>query len=152
MKKIFLLFTIIAISFACKKKSTLTINDPGTIKTTKSFIAQIQFTTDSLLTHYFTNSTSKGVIYITIDTVVRYNTGIQTSGAFFVGVPTDGDYNWSLYANQTSNDINKPFTYRINVKETIFRRSDSSVVYYYYSKIYTFHEGDNGIINFNTLP
>lgn len=156
MKKIFLLFTIIAISFACKKKSVEpTPEEP--VKTSKSFKARIEFTTDSLVgynyfTGYIGSTLYKDVVIIAIDTVPYYtaNYGIQANANHF----TNGNNNtFTSYftPNVTTTNLNKSFTYYINVYEKLYKIS-GGVAQYRYSKIYTFHEGDNGIINFNTLP
>lgn len=56
-----------------------------------------------------------------------------------------------LEKKRRKNNMSKPLTYYINAEETLHKVS-GGVAIYKYSKQYTFHEGDNGTINFNTLP
>ena len=161
MKQIILFIIIMAISFSCKKQSVEPEPEPEPIKTSKSFSVKITFTSDSLCDsfnpipgYYPSNGTNKHLIQVNIDTIPN-GVGIKNTGLYIAGngptititLQTTNGSPISI----SSNDLNKPFTYYINAKEQL-RNPDGSVKFFTYSKIYTFHEGDNGTINFNTLP
>ncbi len=152
MKHIILILTILTISFSCKKQSVEPAPEPEPIKTSKSFVADIYYTVDSLNTGYYvTNNSQKGTVEISIDTVPYDGTPLISKGLQFsgqIGSFTIERYDFTL----TSNNLNKPFTYYISVREVLIRSNVIGVATYIYTKQYTFNEGDNGIINFNTLP
>lgn len=159
MKQIILFIIIMAISFSCKKQSVEPIPEEP-IKTSKSFQVKITFTADSLcsmsnpIPGYYPSGVQGGVTYpntfvISIDTIPNSITVNSKSQSIAGPGPT---FTHTLTLNITSNDLNKPFTYYIHVEESLNKPNQGGHVYYRYNKLYTFNEGDNGIINFNILP
>lgn len=154
MKNLILILTILTISFSCKKQQKTIEPEPEPIQTSKSFIVDIKFTSDSLNQGYYISDNSHMArIVISLDTIpypMATLNGLlskSTASSGFIGSFTYTLYNYTL----TSNNMSKPLTYYINAEETLHKVS-GGVAIYKYSKQYTFHEGDNGTINFNTLP
>jgi hypothetical protein len=155
MKKIFLLLTILTISFACKKQSVEPApEEPEPIKTSKSFTARITYYQDSTTTYTYGN------ISFTLDTIPVltpnwfFNHQTGWSGAFTNGITVT-----SAKINYTTLNVNKPMKVYIHMNITRFRcygvgcpTIPNNLSYRNYIKEYTFNEGDNGTIHFNTLP
>ena len=155
MKYLFLILTILTISFSCKKQSVEPAPEPEPIKTNKSFQVKITFTSDSLCDmlapipgYYPSGYNYWNSFTISIDTIPNSITMNSKNISVAGSGPT---VTIELILNITSNDLNKPFTYYIHVKEQL-RKPDGTYVWFRYNKLHTFHEGDNGTINFNTLP
>lgn len=150
MKKLILLLSVITICFSCKKHTVEPTPEPEPIQTSKSFTVDISFTVDSLNQgYYICDNSHPAIIIISVDTVPYVTNGNSKGGQMsgFIGSFTYPTYNHT----KTSTDMSKPLTYYINVEEWLYRQN-STVVIYKYSKLHTFTEGDNGMINFNTLP
>lgn len=155
MKNLILILTILTISFSCKKQSVEPAPEEP-IKTSKSFQVKITFTSDSLcdmlapIPNYYPSGHNQWNSFtISIDTIPNSIT-LNSKNTLVAGNgPTVTS---ELILNITSNDLNKPFTYYIYVEESLNKPNQGGRAYYKYNKLYTFHEGDNGTINFNTLP
>lgn len=151
MKKILSIAMLLLVMVACKKETIEPEPTPEPIKTSKSFTAQIQFTSDSLQTHYITGIGlwGKARTTISIDTIPNVQYGIQAKALNWT--VSGSIFTLTLNANLTTTNLNRPLTYYIYVQEQLYKL-DSTMVIYQYQKTYTFSEGNNGIINFNTLP
>lgn len=156
MKNLILILAILTISFSCKKQQTTIEPEPEPIKTSKSFQVKITFTADSLcdmlapIPNYYPSGHNQwNTLIVSIDTIPNSITMNSKSINIAGNGPT---VTTELILNITSNDLNKPFTYYIYVEEQLNRPNQGGKAYYKYNKLYTFHEGDNGTINFNTLP
>jgi len=158
MKKIInlLMILLVIITVSCKEKTLEPISIEEPVKTSKSFTSRISYTQDS------TNFYKRGYITLFVDTnsvstFVGYNIYTQPMG--WCGDFTPNNIiNTSYKINYTTNNLNKPMGFYIHlyiVRSTGVNNDCSmsgTTTTFIFTKYHVFQEGDNGIINFNSLP
>lgn len=155
MKTIILLLTIIMLNISCKKQKSVE-PAPEPAKLEKSFNAKIIYHQDSIGSYYVTTTYCPAYITIFITNIPVASDGSTNVNSNLICYDMSGYHGPTgtiikeLYAKNTIN-INSSFDYYINVHFTACTAS-GGVRNITYCKHYVFNEGDNGTINFNTLP
>ncbi len=158
MKTIFILITIITLSVSCKKQKSVEPAPVTPVKTSKSFYVYIKYQQDSLGSYYISSATTPAFISFrmsikspndpSFDGAKDYVYGNLTGG--YVGFVGTINHKELIIIN--SADINKPLTYYITLVLGLYAVDGIHNRYTETIKQYTFNEGDNGTIDFKTIP
>jgi len=148
MKNLILLLSIISICYSCKKETMAPLNFTPKPPKDQRWRATIQYTEDSLNTYFKSNG---GMEISIIDSL--YSNGLIIENRFQTINTPIGDSTYKHTLTTVPHDVpaNKPLTYWIKVYVVVQKPDLTNRVHTYYKK-HTFVEGDNGIVNFNTLP
>jgi len=141
------------LNISCKKKKSVE-PAPAPVKEFKRCYAKVIFKQDSLVTFYiphqiqvivFDKSPSDPTFNIVTNKVSSNSNSFATGSTYTTfTVPVD--------LNLLSYNVDKPFTYWIMVSVGLESVDGLHDRYNQTVKQYTFNEGENGTINFKTIP
>lgn len=148
MKKLILLLSIITICYSCKKETLAPLNFTPTPPKDQRWRATIKYTEDSLNTYFRSGG---GIEIIIIDSL--YSNGLVIEDKFqpISAAPGNSTYSFHLITQSYDVPVGNPLTYWIKVISTV-QRQDMTLRQQMYYKKYTFVNGNNGTIDFNTIP
>lgn len=147
MKKLILLLTLLTIFVSCKKE-TLAPHAEQELPKDKKWNAYIHYTEDSI-GNYFVGGGSIEIQLI--DSLYSNGTRIDIDSNPIPATSTNNTYTLHLLTKQHYRKSYEELRYWIRVRVTLFTPALTFRVQTFY-KEHTFVEGNNGYVNFNTLP